>query len=38
MLKWLNEQLASEQDAAVKQRLQRAVTLLSAQSASPFAK
>jgi len=38
MLKWLNEQLASEQNAAVKERLQRAVTLLSAQSASPFAK
>ena len=38
MLKWLNQQLASEPDAAVKERLQRAVTLLSAQSASPFAK
>jgi hypothetical protein len=38
MLKWLNERLATEQDAAVKDRLQRAVTLLSAQSASPFAK
>jgi hypothetical protein len=38
MLKWLNEQLASTQDAAVKDRLQKAVTLLSAQSASPFVK
>ena len=38
MLKWLNEQLASEQDAAVKERLQRALTLLSQQPASPFAK
>ncbi len=38
MLKWLDEQLASTQDAATKDRLQRAVTLLSAQSASPFVK
>jgi len=38
MLKWLNEQVASAQDAATKDRLQRAVTLLSAQSASPFVK
>jgi hypothetical protein len=38
MLKWLNEQLASQPDAAVKDRLQRAVTLLSAQSPSPFVK
>ena len=38
MLKWLNEQLASAQDAAVKDRLQRAMTELSAQSASPFVK
>jgi hypothetical protein len=38
MLKWLNGQLGSEQDPAVKERLQRAVTLLSAQPASPFVK
>lgn len=38
MLKWLNSQLASEQDPATKDRLQRAITLLSAQSASPFVK
>lgn len=38
MLKWLNEQLASARDAAVKDRLQRALTLVSAQSASPFVK
>ena len=38
MLKWLNEQIASTQDAAVKDRLQRALTLLQAQPASPFVK
>jgi hypothetical protein len=38
MLKWLNEQLASAQDAGVKDRLQKAVTQLGAQSASPFVK
>jgi hypothetical protein len=38
MLKWLNEQLASAQDAAAKERYQKAVTLLQSQSASPFAK
>jgi len=38
MLKWLNQQLASEQEAAAKERVQRAVNLLSAQPASPFAK
>ena len=38
MLKWLNDQLATTQDAAVKERLQSALTQVQAQSASPFAK
>jgi len=38
MLKWLNEQIASTQDAAVKERLQKALTLVQAQPASPFVK
>ncbi len=38
MLKWLDDQLASTQDAAAKDRLQRALTLLQAQPASPFVK
>ncbi len=38
MLKWLNQSLTSTQDAASKDRYQRALTLLQAQSASPFAK
>ncbi len=38
MLKWLNQQLTTTQDAAAKERYQRALTLLLAQPASPFAK
>ena len=38
MLKWLNDQLATTQDPAVKQRLQSALTQIQAQPASPFAK
>ncbi len=38
MLKWLNDQLATTQDPAVKERLQTALTQVQAQSASPFAK
>lgn len=38
MLKWLNGQLASTQNEADKERYQKAITLLQAQSASPFAK
>jgi len=38
MLNWLKAQLASAQDDASKQRLQRALTLIEAQPASPFAK
>lgn len=38
MLKWLNGKLGTEQDPAAKERYQRALTLLQAQSASPFAK
>lgn len=38
MLKWLNQRIASTQDAAATERYQRAVTLLQAQPASPFAK
>jgi len=38
MLKWLTSQLSTAQDETVKQRLQRALTLLQAQPASPFAK
>lgn len=38
MLKWLNEQVASSPDPVIKEHLQRAITLLSAQSASPFVK
>ena len=38
MLKWLNEKLSTAQDDAVKKRYQDAITQLTAQSASPFAK
>ena len=38
MLKWLNDQIAATQDAAVKARYEAALKLLQAQSASPFAK
>jgi len=38
MLKWLGQQMAAAQDASAKERYQRAMTLLQAQSASPFAK
>jgi len=38
MLQWLNAQLAGAQDAAAKNRYERALKLLQAQSASPFAK
>ena len=38
MLKWLNEQIAATQDAATKDRLQRALTEVQAQPASPFVK
>ena len=38
MLKWLNDKLATAPDAAAKERYQKALTLLQAQSASPFAK
>lgn len=38
MLEWLKAQLAAAQDDAAKQRYQRALTLLQAQPASPFAK
>jgi hypothetical protein len=38
MLKWLHDQLATAQDIAAKQLYQSALTLLQAQSASPFAK
>jgi hypothetical protein len=38
MLKWLNEQIATTQDAPTKQRLQRALTEVQAQPASPFVK
>lgn len=38
MLKWLNAQLPTAKDAAAKDRYQRALTQLQAQSASPFAK
>ena len=38
MLNWLKAQLASAQDDTAKQRYQRALTLIEAQPASPFAK
>jgi hypothetical protein len=38
MLKWLNEQLATTQDAATKARLQQALDMVQAQPASPFVK
>jgi len=38
MLKWLNDQLATAKDPAAKERYQRALTQLQAQSASPFAR
>ena len=38
MLKWLNDQLATTQDAATKARLQQALTMVQAQPASPFVK
>jgi hypothetical protein len=38
MLKWLNEKLASTDDAAAKERYQQALTQIQAQPASPFVK
>jgi hypothetical protein len=38
MLKWLNDQLATTQDAATKARLQQALGMVQAQPASPFVK
>jgi hypothetical protein len=38
MLKWLNEQLATTQDAPTKARLQQALDMVQAQPASPFVK